>query len=142
MTHRPLWGFQKGSEKSLNQMLQIALQNRNDKQLPKSIALLLAGHMHVYESLTFDASTGRTPQIVVGNSGVALSNHPKDKTFSALIEDSTAQGNALQQFGFLSVKLKPNSQWTGTMFGTNNQTLLTCDSGNPGKGNTICILAD
>lgn len=142
MTHRPLWGFQKKGEKSLNQMLQIALQKSTHKQLPESIALLLAGHMHVYESLTFDTSTGRAPQVVVGNSGVALSHHPKDKTFSELVEDSTAQGNALHKFGFLSVKLHSNGQWTGTMFGTNNKTLLTCDSSNPGNGNTICSLAD
>jgi hypothetical protein len=142
MTHRPIWGYQKTDEPTLNQMLQTALYNTGSKALPSSVGLSLAGHMHVYESLTFASPGTRPPQIVVGNSGVSLSSHPKSSYFNSpvSVDREKAQGNTLedQTHGYLQVKLEDNGSWIAKMHSPKDHIILHCDSTNPAHGDTIC----
>lgn len=138
MTHRPIWGFQKTSSPTLNQMLQAALANSPAKKLPASVELVLAGHMHIYESLSFLGDGSRPPQIVVGNSGVSLSSSPDVPSFSASVDGAVSSGNAMQEFGFLQINVADDGSWTGNMLGTNGNSQLSCDSSNLSRKETIC----
>ena len=140
MTHRPIWGYQSPGEPTLNQMLQIALSKTRSGELADSIQLSLAGHMHVYESLTFGPTSPRPPQIVVGNSGVSLSSEPSKSAFTVTVDGESATGNSVQQHGFIASEINAGD-WSGTMYDKHGNVLANCDSGNPASGETICVLA-
>lgn len=139
VSHRPIWGFQQTGEATLNQMLQTALSNTTLGKLPSRVQLSLAGHMHIYESLSFLQDNTRPPQIVIGNSGVSLSSHPSNGDFVQLVDGQESSGNALQEFGFLSMSVAGDGSWNGKVLGTDGRTLLHCDSSNPSKGHRVCM---
>ena len=138
MSHRPIWGFQSNNSPTLNQMLQIALAKTPAKKLPGAVQLSLAGHMHIYESLTFPQADGRPPQIVVGNSGVSLSTYPASSSFSATVDGETATGNALNKYGYLQINFEKEGFWQGNMLDTGGDALFFCDSRYPSQQKTIC----
>jgi hypothetical protein len=138
ITHRPIWGFQKSDKPTLNQMLQTALANTSAGVLPGSVTLSLAGHMHIFESLTFHGNPTRPPQIVIGNSGVTLANHPSPGKFKAKVDKQKAKGNAAQEFGFLTATIADDGSWKGKILGTKDNTLLDCDSANVKRDKKIC----
>lgn len=138
VSHRPIWGFQESAEPTLNQMLQKALATSKDGQLPPNVELSLAGHMHIFESLSFLKSSARPPQIVIGNSGVSLNEQPANGDFIQTVDGQQATGNALQEFGFLSISVG-SGVWRGEMRGTNGDVLLGCDSSNIVNGQRICL---
>ncbi len=142
VSHRPLWGYQEEGSPTLNQMLQIALEKTPTGTLPADVSLSLAGHMHIYESLSFlsnsNLSNKRPPQIIIGNSGVSLSTAPAPTPFTATVDNQEAQGNALQQYGYLQINLNSNGNWQGNILGTTGNNLLNCNSQNPINGKMIC----
>jgi hypothetical protein len=143
MGHRPIWGYQGGSG-SINNMLQTALSNTTLAKLPDAVKLSLAGHMHIYESLTFFASnkqaTGRPPQIVIGNSGVAMGGAPQPSSgHQNNIDGQTAQYNSNQtEFGFLQMTVAKQGIWQGQVVKANGSVIVQCDSQNPSKQKQIC----
>ena len=62
--HHPIWGFDATGTRNLS--LQTASQNK----LPEGVQMLLAGHIHVFETLTF--SPARPPQMIAGIGGDVL----------------------------------------------------------------------
>jgi hypothetical protein len=138
MSHRPVWGYQKSDEPTVNQMLQTALANTAAGALPANIQLSLAGHMHIFESLSFLQDSTRPPQIVLGNSGVKLSKHPAKGTFVHTVDGQQAEGNAMREFGYLSLSVG-NGVWRGEILGTTGSPLLTCDSRNIVNGLRVCL---
>ena len=125
---------------AINTMLQTAIASARSKKLPDAVTLSLAGHMHIYESLTFfDAkgnATARAPQIVVGNSGVALGGAPGNGTQQ--IDGETARYTSNEEFGFLQMTLGSSSNWTGQMISTHGSVIVNCNSANPAAGQPIC----
>ena len=71
VSHRPIWGF-RSHRKTINATLQQALPNG---RLPEGIALALAGHIHVWEALSF--ADKRPPQFVLGTGGTLLTGKVK-----------------------------------------------------------------
>jgi len=140
MGHRPIWGYQGGSG-SINNMLQTALNNTKAGALPSAVQLSLAGHMHIYESLTFfDSSkqpTGRPPQIVIGNSGVALGGAPGNGSQDN-IDAQAAEYNSALSFGFLQMTVGDQGVWQGQVIEANDDLIAQCDSKNPSKQKPIC----
>jgi hypothetical protein len=138
ISHRPIWGFQESGDPSVNQMLQTALANSTDGELPPTVQLSLAGHMHIFESLSFLQDSTRPPQIVIGNSGVSLNDQPANGDFTQTVDGQPAVGNAMQEFGFLSMSVG-SSAWRGEVQGTAGTILLNCDSGNIVNGQRVCL---
>lgn len=127
VTHRPLWGVEEYEAETstgctsenqyscINQTLQKAVGQALGGKLPQGIGLLLAGHMHRFQSLTF-ASSDRPPQIIVGDSGVKLDRRPPIGTFNTAVEgmqasvrstgaDVTAPSGPIEAFGFMEIRL-------------------------------------
>ena len=69
VSHRPVWGFKNKSQ--LNATLQAALGQWNGK-LPPGFTLAVAGHIHIWETLSF--ADERSPQFVIGNGGTSLAH--------------------------------------------------------------------
>ncbi|NUZ11711.1 metallophosphoesterase [Pseudoalteromonas sp. McH1-7] len=129
MSHRPIWGVENPTTKdTLNVMLQTALKRTKSGQLPDHVKLSLAGHMHIYQSSTFATSTARPPQIVVGNSGVSLSNTNAFSEYDYNLDGENAVVNTQGKFGFLSIELGKGGKWQGQFLDENGAAFLTCDS--------------
>lgn len=139
VSHRPIWGYQDGG--SINNMLQTALADSAAAKLPAAVKLSLAGHMHIYESLTFfdhaGETTARPPQIIIGNSGVALGGAPGPGT-APTIDGQTTKYSAAQDFGYLQMQLQSNGDWRGQVSDQAGAAIVHCDSRNPVAGNAIC----
>lgn len=146
VSHRPIWGYQ-GSV--INVMLQTALKATPLQVLPKKVTLSLAGHMHLYESLTFFEKNGdissRPPQIVVGNSGVSLNDVPNfepctdpQKGNCTDVDGLLVKGNALSEFGFLTMTVDTNGSWTGSLLDQLGDSIASCSSLGLAAGMPIC----
>lgn len=132
--HRPIWNVKKLSSKGnvkeeIDATLQAAVTAAGG--LPAPLDLLLAGHSHTFQSLTFAASAKRPPQLVVGTGGVELSKESSvGAAFETRLTDGTkVRGAHLSQWGYFLMTLSGGG-FTAKLVGTNGQTLVTCDSAN------------
>jgi hypothetical protein len=127
--HRPIWGVegtadgppyqcdnQPGTGPTppydvINRTLQCALGGGVGSQLLPRLDLLLAGHMHRYESLTFAAGSGRPPQLIVGNSGVLEDSGPPTDAFSQVVDGVATTGLSVEQFGYVTLTRNAQGVW-------------------------------
>jgi hypothetical protein len=132
--HRPVWGVegdadgppygcdgQPGSAAPaphavLNRTLQCAFARESGAALLPKLDLLLAGHMHRFESLAFAAGAGRPPTLVVGNSGVQEDTAPPQGSFQQAVDGAAASGFSVEEFGFLELARGAGRDWHGTVF--------------------------
>ncbi|MEM7353452.1 MAG: metallophosphoesterase, partial [Acidobacteriota bacterium] len=150
MTHRPIWGVTGYSSTEstgctsanqwgcINQTLQAGLKEGLDGAFPPAVKLFLAGHMHRFQSVTFD--DGRPPVVVVGTGGVALDPSPPLGTVSVAVDgakartlttgaDVTSSGSKLPAFGYLDITYSPDGTWSGTIHSPPEElTLADCGS--------------
>src|SRR5262249_2971099 len=99
-SHRPIWGV-KVSQPSmdcaatpgncLNAVLQEAIQASPGGALPPAMTLPLAGHMHLFEGLSFD-TTDWPPQLVIGTTGVALNGSSVNDFVADNLDGELAHG--------------------------------------------------
>ncbi|NOU49086.1 metallophosphoesterase [Pseudoalteromonas sp. JBTF-M23] len=146
MTHRPIWGVNAVSPlDTLNKQLQVALSETKQQALSDKVALSLSGHMHLYQSVTPNdkAKAGRPAQIVVGNSGVSLSNTTDNQSVSIMLDGIPSIVNTQGRFGYLNIQLSDNAlQWRGQMIGENGEAFLLCDPNNMANAKAICEKLD
>jgi hypothetical protein len=101
--HKPLYVF--GHRSSLGGIEQLfmgqeVLQQASGNELPASVRLLVGGHVHLFEALSFGAA--RPPQLVVGNSGTML-DEPVTTSLAGLdiAGMKVAAGWTQAEFGFV-----------------------------------------
>lgn len=82
--------------------------------LPK-LDLILAGHMHRYQSLTFAVAADRPPSLIIGNSGVQEDAGPPHGAFQAVVDGEEASGQSVEQFGYLELARNAAGTWTGAI---------------------------
>lgn len=124
LSHRPVWGIkQKGM---LNQALQGAVAATGGR-LPTGIALVVSGHMHIFETLSF--ADGGPPQLVVGMSGTALEHAVERKLDGMTVGGrAVAHGFTRHRFGFL--RMEPEADgWRGAVVSTAGNPLADCTLG-------------
>jgi len=128
LTHRPIWAIVKAAKhyrkatampakavEDTNKTLQIALRLGNRGVLPPAIELVLAGHLHRFQSVTF--ASGRPPVLIVGNGGTRLDNDRPTGPFTAPVDGVEARIVSENVFGYLAATLAPDGRWTGTWHG-------------------------
>jgi predicted phosphodiesterase len=97
LTHRPIWGF-RSHGRTLNASLQQALAQWNGRP-PEGISLVLAGHIHLAEVLSF--ADKRAPQFVLGTGGTLLAGKIKGELTGRTIGGTrVSYGRADHRFGF------------------------------------------
>lgn len=122
VSHRPVWGIQKKA--TLNDTLQHALKAWNGK-LPPNITLALAGHLHLWEVLSF--ADGRSPQMVLGNGGTMLTRKIRKKLAGRKIGGTTvAYGRAEHHWGFTMLTPAADGTLTATLFDVDGKPHVTC----------------
>ena len=119
LTHRPIWGAVSGPlgiPAGGNATLIAALDRR---PFPSAVKLMLAGHIHTFEAINYDAKA--PPQIVAGNGGDNLDQTPADlrgTIFQGSSGVSVKDGLSLGGFGFL-LMTRLKDRWTIDLYDAN-----------------------
>ncbi|MCP4330778.1 MAG: hypothetical protein GY791_20505 [Alphaproteobacteria bacterium] len=150
VTHRPLWGLRgddRGSDAVsgkflvINQTLQRALSSASGGHLSAEIDLVLSGHIHVFQALTFEDDT-RPPQIFVGNGGIGLPKLELAPDMTADVDGVRAAVMTRDRFGFLEMLVDDDGAWHGRVINPVAENgfdmLAECQSGRPPSG-AVCI---
>jgi Calcineurin-like phosphoesterase len=145
VTHRPVWGVDaaspEGYQVGSNVALQQALRRTKRGAFPPEVELVLSGHDHRFEALSFPG-TGRPPQLVIGNSGVGLTDYPLSGAFATEVDGAPAQGLAARAFGYLDARLLPEGGWAGEVVNPlEPEVVARCGSAVPGAGGRVCAPA-
>ena len=127
LTHRPMWifghaGIKNGMEQLFrdNPTLQAASQNT----LPSNVQLVLSGHIHLLELLSFGG--GRPPQFAVGNGGTLLDHTITTPLAGLEIAGATvATGAVIDRLGFLTIELS-GRDWIVTARDVKGAPQSTC----------------
>jgi Calcineurin-like phosphoesterase len=131
VTHRPIWGIgQSTSGQDGPSMFQVnaTLQAASANSLAPFITLILAGHLHLLETLSF--TTGRPPQLIVGNGGTALDPAITLPLVGTKIAGATvAEGTALDRFGFMTLE-RSERGWLGTVRDVDGDATARCTISN------------
>lgn len=124
VTHRPIWAVLKAGKAhkkspgtpvkkvvSTNKTLERALRVGNGGALPSSIGLVLAGHLHRFQSVTF--ASKRPPVLVVGDSGTKLDTEHPTGPFAARLDGEMARVLSENMFGYLAATVDRDGRWRG-----------------------------
>lgn len=118
MSHRPIWK---------NQTLQAT---SNDGKALDGIALSLAGHEHLFESITPTGSS-YPAEIVAGNGGVSLGGD-FDGCFQQPLAGQQPWVQGVTGHGFLQLALTTSGSgqpgWSGRLIDESGKTTAKCDS--------------
>jgi hypothetical protein len=122
VSHRPVWGF-KNKGVSLNATLQAALAQWQGK-LPPGLTLALAGHIHIWEALSF--ADQRSPQFVLGNGGTSLTHKIKQPLDGMSIGGTTVSaGYSVDKWGF-TIFTPGKAGWNATYYSAKGNDKFTC----------------
>lgn len=126
INHHPILGFAPGFKPG-NAALQNILQEVHAKRLfPRKVQALLAGHVHLFEALTFESD--HPTQFVSGNGGSSLdqalpSQRPAAATpFSAA---RVAQFSNSNEVGFMTME-RAGSDWKMEAWDQHGKRLASC----------------
>jgi hypothetical protein len=132
VTHRPIWGFTNSKDKSgkrklgrRNMTLQAALAQWNGVP-PPGIELVLSGHIHLWEALSF-ADKG-SPQFVLGSGSTELAHKITEKLKGAKIGGRTvAAATTDHRFGYtMFLPSKRGGHWDATFYDTGGKAKIAC----------------
>jgi Calcineurin-like phosphoesterase len=128
VTHVPFNGIvrdKKGGGTVENTILQKALGDR----LKPGIKMIVSGHIHLFEALSF--FDDRPPQLVVGSGGTDLSRPPTGTRNVPRIKGLPVDRKAsviLQHFGFMLWErdAAERTAWNGKLIGQAGNSLVSC----------------
>ena len=154
VTHRPIWGFTTAKDKSgksdetadkpkkksnkdkpdkpekrklviRNMTLQAALDQWGGKP-PPGIDLVLSGHIHLWEALSF--ADGRSPQFVLGSGGTKLAHDVKQKLKGRPVGGTTVASASISNvWGYtLFEPSKHGKRWNAVYFGVDSKQQVAC----------------
>jgi 3',5'-cyclic AMP phosphodiesterase CpdA len=130
LVHRPIWGILRdvgGRSTVLNYTLEQASQNR----LPPSVSLVLSGHEHLFQSVTFEEQA-MPAALLVGTGGTELddpADTPEYVTHVPVGPQGPTIGAAMtvHDHGYLLVE-RSKGGWTAVFYDRYDRALATCDS--------------
>jgi hypothetical protein len=126
--HRPIWALDVKSKDLaqnlseggtgfpiINHTLQSALRQAFGGRVPEQIRLVLSGHLHFFQAVTF--GVGRPPQLVIGNGGVVLDSLAEGAAdgLTATIDEQGADVLSERRFGYLVLERDLEGGWKGEL---------------------------
>ncbi|HXQ50378.1 MAG TPA: metallophosphoesterase [Stellaceae bacterium] len=127
LSHRPVW-----ATVSIGNMLGVTvvvndnatLEAASANKLPTGIALVLSGHIHRFEALSF--TDRRPPQLVLGTAGSSLDRGADVEVTGHEIGGTTiAYGRTLQAFGVTTME-RSGAGWAATLHDEDGNPRFTC----------------
>jgi len=128
-THRPVSGLledQGGTYEVENASYEASAGDT----LTGEYGLVLSGHIHLGEALTFDESSNRPPQLISGNSGTALDDAPEGSPSGAPFQTDVEEAETFSAFGFLTLEPGPDG-WVATQREADGSSVLVCEVVSP-----------
>ena len=126
VTHRPMWGILAGKSGEF-EVDNATYHAATDSALGNRYGMILSGHIHLAESLSFDAASSRPPQLISGNAGTALDDVPTASPTAGQLGDPTVEdAETLSSFGFVTLELE-GSSWIATQRNAAGDALIRCD---------------
>jgi len=99
-------------------------QSAIGRDLPASVRMIVSGHVHIFEALSF--SPARPPQLVVGTGGDNLEDLPPQRSAGVAINGTrVSHGLVFARFGY-TVWDKDDAGWKGRAFDDNGRVLARC----------------
>jgi predicted phosphodiesterase len=127
LTHAPFnavrWDKTSGKNEIANTIQQHALGDQLAKS--KGIEMIVSGHVHMFEALSFgDVNPTNPPQLVVGTGGVKLAKKPDkpDDIDGIPVSDALI----LKDFGYM-VWDRERKNWRGVLFDADGAQLARCN---------------
>lgn len=123
VTHHPLWGIGESGGELF--MINDTLEAATDNTLTPGINLVMSGHIHFFEMLTFEG--GRSPQLIVGNSGTEMDS-PVTVPFPGLVIGGGVvdEGVSMSEFGFAVMELS-GDVWEISMRDVDGNEFASCE---------------
>jgi calcineurin-like phosphoesterase family protein len=124
--HRPLWGVRPTTPDGANvEVLNVTLQQALSRPLPASIDLVLTGHVHLAEVLSFTGN--RPPQAVVGTGGTLLLPGITRTLIGMDVDrELVAHATIISRHGFVTFEPSPRGGWEMTIRNEVGTALVVC----------------
>jgi hypothetical protein len=125
VTHRPVWGILECNEGEF-EVENATYAAATAGSLDADYALVLSGHIHLAETIVFDSTVERPPQLISGNAGTALDDIPTASPSAGELGDpAVTEAETLSAFGFMT--LEPNGEnWIATQWDKTGSPVLGC----------------
>lgn len=129
ITHRPMWGILRSGPQG-STVLNYTLQQASGNRLPASVSLVLSGHEHLFQAVTF--ADGLPPNLLIGSGGTELDDPAE---LAARVEQipvspsgpTIAAGVTVHDHGYFVIE-RGDEGWSGVFYDRFDQPLVTCDS--------------
>jgi hypothetical protein len=125
LTHRPMngaaWDWRSGEAVTDNWVEEKAIGH----DLPAQVTMIVSGHQHAFEALSFDdKDRGRAPQLVVGTGGSALA--PGSDAVPKVVNDDPVTASLVHHgFGYM-VWNRSGADWSGAFYDEKGAAVLDC----------------
>jgi calcineurin-like phosphoesterase family protein len=124
LTHAPFNAVKLGKTTGKDQVVNTIQQRAIGDLLPKDIEMIVSGHVHMFEALSFaDANPPRAPQLVVGTGGVKLAKKP-DKP-ADIDGIPVVDPFILKDFAYI-VWDRNGTSWDGKLFDADGAKIARC----------------
>jgi hypothetical protein len=124
LAHRPMWGLLPDSSGASVTVLNPTLQAASGNSLPPKVRLVLTGHIHLAEVLTFAGE--RPPQIVAGISGtLLLPQITAPLVGTDVAGEKLATATTLARHGFFTFVPGPRG-WAATIRDVGGKAIAHC----------------
>jgi predicted phosphodiesterase len=126
VTHKPVNAMlAKPNDPAVNIVSNRVLQAALGADMPASVRLYVAGHIHFFQAVDFAGV--RPPQLVVGTGGDSLEGVPRQPVVGAEINGRIAdQAVTYSGFAYMVWDRVDATTWTGTLFDVNGKPIDRC----------------
>jgi hypothetical protein len=124
--HHPFWGLRTDDNGGDAKPAPISapLQAAWERAKPRGISMVLSGHVHLFEVLSFD--NGRPPQVVAGDGGTLLAGPLPQRLDGITVEGGAmVSGQSRHEFGY-TVLEKSHAGWKLALKTPAGQAMLAC----------------
>ncbi len=113
LTHRPFWSLA-GDEGGYMEWTTATYTDAGWLQPPAAFEMVIAGHIHMGQVLTFTEASGRPFELIVGNSGTSVEFETATLTGADVGDDTLAEGWRFAEYGFGGLE-RVDTGWVVTM---------------------------
>ena len=122
--HHPFWGLFTSGAKGQPGTVTPTLEEAWERAAPKGISLVLSGHIHLFELLSFDSA--RPVQLIAGDGGTQLSAPIADSVQGLAVHGAMVlAGGTQHQFGY-TLLTRAGQSWNLTLKNRSSQPILHC----------------
>jgi hypothetical protein len=122
--HHPFWGVRTDGKDGKPAPVSLTLEDAWEQAAPKGISMVLSGHVHLFELLSFDVP--RPVQLVAGDGGTKLADPIEESIRNINVRGAmVVAGDSQHQFGYTLLTRRGQS-WGLTLKNRTREVLLQC----------------